>query len=119
MNSEKIYIVKEQWQNNCKSENITKHAWFIVGADEVIFDIGSNEERLQNANSHLAERFRYIATRRCLSGELRQSQFAITLICTEQIDGASNRELVLEVNETNYPIPEELREGLFRMKSRN
>ena len=119
MNLEKIFIVKEEWQIDAKLAQIamSKQPWFFfTGADEIIFNEGTNNERFQKAKKHLDMRFGYIATRRCLSEEWRQAKFIITLLSVENLNGNSKSEILQQWNETNYPIPEELKGGLFQIK---
>jgi hypothetical protein len=111
----KIFIVKEEWQNNVSSDH-TKHDWFILGQPETIFNEGSDDERLQKAKKHLKMRFRYIATRRCLSKELQQAKFTITLLSLEKLNDNFISETIMQVDDANYPIPDELKDGLYTVK---
>lgn len=109
-----IYIVEEIWEPIRHNNTNGLIDAFIVADERVIIDKGSPEEKNSVLDTHLRRRFEYITIRRLMHKEIERTNFKITVIEVEDYSGFRQERVISEYTESDYPVPEHLKNGLLR-----
>ena len=112
----RVYVVEEQWPNQQVEDG--KFDTFMFYQPKILFSQGTPEERKKKTLDHLRFRFQNIAIRKGMFSAIEKLPFTVTLSYRESIDGMVKEEILMKVNEKNYPVPPEMHQGLYTVKER-